>query len=62
MYLSTKIKGGGDVETWIRNRKASETAWQNPLGPNPESIKAMLQAEYVTSAKMVEKLQLNLST
>ena len=62
MYLSTNIEGGGDVKTLTWNRKFSELAWPNPVGPNPEATKAMLQAEYGTRAKRVEKLRVNLST
>ena len=61
-YLSTKIEGGGDVETLIQNGKLFEPAWPDPVGPTPEATKAMLQAEYGTRAKRVEKLWINLST
>ena len=61
-YLSTKIEGGGDVETSIRNGKVFEPAWPDPVGPNPAATKAMLQAEYKTRTKRVEKLRINLST
>ena len=61
-YLSTKIEGGGDVETLIRNGKVFEPAWPDPVGPNPAATKAMLQAEYKTRTKRVEKLRINLST
>ena len=61
LYLSTKLEGGGDVETLIRNGKAFYTAWTNPVGPNPEAMKAMLQAEYGTREKRVEKLRIKLS-
>ena len=44
-YLNTKLKGGGDVETSIRNRKVFEPAWPDPVGPNAATTKAMLQAE-----------------
>ena len=47
-YLSTKIEGGGDVETSIRNRKLFKPAWLDPFEPNPAATKAMLQAEYGT--------------
>ena len=60
-YLSTKLEGGGDVETLIRNGKSFYTAWTNPVGPNPETMKAMLQAEYGTREKRVEKLRIKLS-
>ena len=43
-YLSTKIEGGGDVETSIWNRKVFELAWPDPVGPNVAATKAMLQA------------------
>ena len=55
-YLSTKIEGGGDVKTSIRNGKVFELAWPDPVGPNVAATKAMLQAEYGTRAKRVEKL------
>ena len=61
-YLSTKLEGGGDVETSIRNRKVFEPAWPDPVEPNPAAMKAMLQAEYGTRLKRVEKLRINLST
>ena len=60
--LSTKIEGSGDVETPIRNKKVFGSEWPDPVGPNPASTKAMLQAEYGTRAKRVEKLRINLST
>ena len=37
-------------------------AWPEPVGPNPAATKAMLQAEYGTREKRVEKLLVNLST
>ena len=61
-YLSTKIEGGGDVKTLITNRKVFEPAWPDPVGPNSVATKAMLQAEYGTIEKRVEKLRINLST
>ena len=61
-YLSTKLEGGGDVETSIRNRKVFEPAWPDLVGPNPAATRAMLQAEYGTRAKRAEKLRINLST
>ena len=45
MYLSTKLDGGGDVKTSIRNGKVFELAWTDLVGPNPAVMKAMLQAE-----------------
>ena len=48
VYLSTKLEGGGDVKTLIRNKKVFEPAWLDPVGPNPAATKAMLQAEYGT--------------
>ena len=60
--LSTKLEGDGDGKTSIWNRKVSEPPWADPVGPNPEATKAMLQAEYGTRAKRVEKLRINLST
>ena len=61
-YLSTKLEGGGDVKTLIRNGKFFDPAWPDLVGPTPEATKAMLQAEYVTRAKRVDKLWINLST
>ena len=61
-YLSTKLKGGGNVETSIQNGKVFEPACPDPVGPNPAATKAMLQAEYRTRARRVEKLRINLST
>ena len=61
-YLSTKLKGSGDVKTSIKNRKVFEPAWPDPVGSNPAATKAVLQAEYRTRAKRVEKLRINLST
>ena len=56
------IKGGGDIETSIGNGKFFEPACPDPVGPNPAATKAMIQAEYRTRAKRVEKLRINLST
>ena len=61
-YLSTKLEGEGNVKTSIRNGKVFEPAWPDPVGPNPAATKAMLQAEYGTTTKRVEKLRINLST
>ena len=61
-YLSTKLKGGVDVEKLIWNGKLFEPAWPEPVGPNPAATKAMLQAEYRTRAKRVDNLRINLST
>ena len=61
-YLSMNIKGGGNVETLIQNRKVFELSWTDPVGPNPAATKAMLQAEYGTREKRVEKLRINLRT
>ena len=61
-HLSTKLKGGGDVETSIRNGKVFDLAWPDLVGPNPVAMKAMLQAEYRTTEKRVEKLRINLIT
>ena len=61
-HLSTNIEGGGDIKTLIRNGKFFELAWPKPVGPNPEATKSMLQAEYGTRSKRVEKLRVNLST
>ena len=62
VYLSTKIEGGGDVETSIRNGKFFEPAWPEPVETNPAATKSMLQAEYGTRAKRMENLRINLST
>ena len=61
-YLSTKLEGGGDIETSIRNGKVFKPPWPDPVGPNPVATKAMLQVEYGTRAKRVDKLWINLST
>ena len=61
-YLSTKLEGSGDVETSIRNEKVFGPAWTDPVGPNPAATKAMLQLDYGTRAKRVEKILINLST
>ena len=61
-YLSTKLKGGGDVETLIRDGKLFQPAWTDPVRPKPAATKAMLQAEYRTRAKRVDKLRTNLRT
>ena len=50
-YLSTKLEGGGDVETLIWNRKVFEPAWLDLVGPNPAATKAMLQTEYKTEQR-----------
>ena len=61
--LSKKLKGGGgDAKTLIRNGKVFESAWPDPVGLNLSATKAMLQAEYGTREKRVEKLRINLST
>ena len=62
MYLSMKLKGGGDVKTLIQNGKVFKPAWLDLFGPTPEATKAMLKAEYDTRAKRVEKILINLST
>ena len=41
-YMSTKLEGGGDVETWIQNGKMFEPMWPNPAGSNPDATKVML--------------------
>ena len=61
-YLSTNLEGGVDIKTSIRNRKLFESAWPDPVRPNPAATKAMLKAEYETRAKRVEKIIINLST
>ena len=62
VYLSTKIEGGDEVEMLIQNGKLFEPAWPDPVGPNPMATKAMVQVEYGTRAKRVEKMWINLST
>ena len=59
-YLSTKLEGGGDVETSILKGKVFEPELPDPVGPNPVATKAILQAEYGTRAKSVEELRINL--
>ena len=59
--MNTNLEGGGDVETSIRNRKVFDPAWPDPVGPTPKAMKAMIQAEYGTRVKRVEKLRINLS-
>ena len=61
-YLITKLEGGGNVKMSIRNGKVFEPTWTEPVGPNPEATKAILQAEYGTREKRVEKLHINLIT
>ena len=61
-YLSTKLEGGGNVETSIRNGKVFETTWTDLVGSNPAATTAMIQAEYGTRDKRVEKISINLST
>ena len=61
-YLSTKLEGGGDAKTSIRNGKIFDLGWPESVRPTPEVTKAMLQAEYVMRAKGVKKLRTNLST
>ena len=46
----------------MRNGKVFDPAWPGPVGPNTAATKAMLQAEYRTRTKRVEKLRINLST
>ena len=41
--MSTKLEGGGNVETSIWKGKVFELAWQGPVGPNPTVTKFMLQ-------------------
>ena len=60
--MSTKLEGSGDVKTLIWNSKVFEPVWRYPVGPNPAATKAMLQAEYGTTAKRVEKVRINLRT
>ena len=62
VYLSKKLEGSGSVKTSIRNGKVFEPAWPDTVGPNPEATKAMLQVEYETRVKRVEKIRINLST
>ena len=61
-YPRTKIEGSGDVKTSIWNGKVFDPAWTDPVGTNQESTKDMLQAEYGTRAKRVEKLHINVRT
>ena len=61
-YLSMKLEGGGNVKTLIRNRKLFEPPWPDPVGPNVAATKAILQAEWGTREKRVEKLRINLRT
>ena len=60
--LSTKLEGGSNVKTSIRNVKVFEPAWLYSVGSNPEATKAMLQVEYRTRPNRVENLGTNLST
>ena len=62
IYLSTKLKGSGDIKTSIRNGKLFDPACPDLVRPNPAATKAMLQVEYGMRAKRVEKLRINLST
>ena len=62
MYLSTKLEGCGDVKTSIRNKKVFDPDWTDPVRPNLAAKNAILQAEYGTRTKGVEKLRINLST
>ena len=55
-YLSTELEGGSDVKMSILNVKVFEPAWPDPVRPTPEATKFMLQAEYDTRAKRVDKL------
>ena len=61
-YLSMKLECGGNIKTLIRKGKLFEPAWPDPVRPNPAATKAILQAEYGTRSKMVEKLHINLIT
>ena len=45
----------------IRNGKVFKPAWPDLVRPTPVATKDMLQAEYVTSTKRVEKIRINLS-
>ena len=56
-YLSTRLEGGGDIKTSIRNGKVFDLAW-----PDPAATKAMLHVEYRTRENRVDKLHINLST
>ena len=47
---------------FIQIGKVFEPEWPDLVGPNPEATKAMLQAEYSTRAKRVEKHSIDLST
>ena len=46
----------------IRNGKVFEPEWPDPVGPKPEVPNAMIQADYGTWAKRVDKLRINLIT
>ena len=61
-YLSMKLEGGSNIETLIRNGKVFDPAWPDLVGPNLAATNSMLQTEYGTRAKRVEKLHINLST
>ena len=56
-----KLECSGDVEKSIRNRRVFDPAWTDPVRLTPAATKAMLQAEYGTRSKRVEKLRINLS-
>ena len=61
-YLSTKLEGGDKIKMLIWNGKAFEPTWPDPVRPNPEATKAMLQEECSTRAKRMKNLHINLST
>ena len=44
-YLSTKLEGGGDVETSIKNRKVFKLAWPDQVRPNLAATNTILQVE-----------------
>ena len=46
----------------IRIGKVFDPEWPDPVRSNPEATKSMLQAEYETRAKRVERLRINLSS
>ena len=61
-FLNTKLKGSGGVKMLIWNGKVFDTTWPNPVDPNQETMKAILQVEYIMHNKRVRKLWVHLST
>ena len=58
--VRTKLEGSSDAKTSIRNGKVFDPAWLDPVRPNAAATKSMLQAEYRTREKRVEKLSIDL--